>query len=60
MYDAAKAQNTGILYDLYCASNDTMHIYGTDAVSPQPYINDTNTGKWLTVFIPNSALEKVE
>ncbi len=59
MYDAAKAQNTGILYDLYCASNDTMHIYGTDAVSPKPYINGDNTGKWLTVFIPNSALEKV-
>ena len=59
MYDAAKAQNTGILYDLYCASNDTMHIYGTDAVLPKPYINDANTGKWLTVFIPNSALEKV-
>lgn len=59
MYDAAKAQNTGILYDLYCASNDVMHIYGTDAVLPHPYINADNTGKWTTVFIPNSALEKV-
>lgn len=55
----ASLEGSGLLFDVFIPSCDTMHVYPVDGIYPRNYFNEGNHGKWTTHFLPFSTIQTV-